>query len=132
MRAFVLTLLTAWCLAPLVRAAEAPMTGPQFAAFAQGRTLGYSVKGKLYGLERYLPGQRVIWQFLGQRCLSGHWYDTGDRICFVYGVHEPQCWQFFKAGAGLRARFMGEAGSAPVAVGESDRPLDCPAAGPGV
>ena len=99
--ALALTLVTAT--AP--RASE-PMSADAFERFTEGRTLYYFNNGTAYGVERYLPGRRVIWSFLDGECQDGTWYQSGPFICFEYDTGQgPQCWQFFLENGQLRAVF---------------------------
>ena len=84
----------------------APLSAEAFDRYTQGRTLFYGYGGALYGVERYLPGRRVIWSFLDGRCQEGHWYEEAGQICFLYEDREaPQCWSFELSAGRLTARF---------------------------
>lgn len=88
-------------------AAETPMTGEEFDAYVTGRTLTFSTDSGPYGVERYLPGRRVLWSFLDGECEEGEWYSEEGAICFVYGFEpEPQCWAMYLEGDTLRAEFL--------------------------
>jgi hypothetical protein len=91
--------------------AEAPLTGAEFDAYTQGKTLTYIENGQSYGIEEYRPGQQVKWAFEGDDCQDGHWWEeqTG-LICFAYdnAPDAPQCWNFYKSDRGLRAMFAGD------------------------
>lgn len=98
MRAIFLTLV--FC--PAMAMAETPMTAEEFEAFSENRTLVWALDGVDYGIERYAPGRRVIWSDLTGTCLSGHWEEAGDDICFHYDYDPddiPTCWRFFRDGA---------------------------------
>lgn len=89
--------------------AETPMTGAQFEAYVQGKTLSFDAGDGPYGVEAYHPGRRVTWAFIGDECHAGIWYEQGANICFTYDFDPiPQCWQFFAAPGGLRAEFVNE------------------------
>jgi hypothetical protein len=109
-------------------AAQAPMTGAEFQAHVEGRTLTYHSQGQAYGLEQYLPGRRVRWAFLGDECWDGRWYEEAGQICFVYERDPtPKCWRFTREGGRLSARFMGsKAGQELYEVRASEEPLVCP------
>lgn len=113
-------------------AAETPMTGAEFEAYATGKTLTFSRQGQVYGAEQYLPGRKVRWAFTDDECREGTWYEASDLICFVYEYDStPQCWTFWLDAAGLNARFQGDApGSDLTEVAKSTQPLLC--AGPDV
>ncbi len=116
-------------LLPLPALAEQAMTGAEFDAYSQGKTLFYATGGQSYGAEQYLPDHRVVWAFLGDECRRGTWYETGENICFVYDdtPDAPQCWTFYQGAGGLSARFQGDApGSELVEVNQSPEPLVCP------
>ncbi|MBM7068741.1 hypothetical protein [Actibacterium sp. 188UL27-1] len=86
--------------------AETPMSAAEFDAYTQGKTLYFYNDGQAYGVEQYLPNNRVRWSFLDGECKDGTWYQSGEFICFVYEDREdPQCWTFFKQGNSLRALF---------------------------
>ncbi|OED46153.1 hypothetical protein AB838_21190 [Rhodobacteraceae bacterium (ex Bugula neritina AB1)] len=90
--------------APLL--AGEPLSASEFDRYTQGRTLFYGFGGAMYGVERYLPGRRVIWSFLDGKCQEGSWYDKAGQICFVYeNRNDPQCWTFELGARGLTARF---------------------------
>ena len=113
-------------------AQEAPLGPPLDAAAFEARTLGrtitYSVLGEPYGVEQYLPGQKVLWAFAAGECKEGDWFQSGEFICFDY--HEAtvdlQCWTFFDAPEGLVARFENDPDKPPlISLSESPAPLEC-------
>ncbi|WP_417473392.1 hypothetical protein [Leisingera sp.] len=86
--------------------AAEPLGAEAFDRYTQGRTLYYGFGGDLYGVERYLPGRRVIWSFLDGRCQEGRWYEEAGQICFIYENRpDPQCWRFELGPRGLTAQF---------------------------
>ena len=86
--------------------AAEPMSAEDFDAYTLGKTLFYGREGQAYGVEKYLPGRKVIWSFLDGQCQHGDWYPEGEQICFVYeNQHDPQCWRFSLTPEGLRAQF---------------------------
>ncbi len=93
-------------LAPPLQAQEL-MSLEEFAAFADGQVLGFSVSsGDLYGTERYLPGQRVLWSTPNGRCTGGDWFARGDRMCFRYDdAGQDRCWLFFRTGDTITGMF---------------------------
>lgn len=114
--------------AAAVQAAQTPLTGNEFEAYAEGRTLYFYSGGRPYGAERYLPNRRVEWSFLDGECQSGHWYEAGSSICFVYDYNpdSPQCWTFFIEGAGLRAQFEGSGSTSELyEAGEAQDEMIC-------
>lgn len=101
-----LILLIAMLVFPWPLHAAEPLNAEQFNRYTQGRTLFYGFGGALYGVERYLPGRRVIWSFLDGKCQEGSWYEDAGQICFTYEDHgDPQCWSFELTPGGLTARF---------------------------
>jgi hypothetical protein len=116
--------------------ADAPLGPEAFERRVEGRTLTFGVAGEEpYGIERYLPGRRVVWAFLGDSCLEGRWYGEDDRICFVYEDGTgPECWRFFEAESGpdgsLTARFVSDPeNDVTYEIREATIPLLCPGAG---
>ena len=108
-------------------AADAPVTPDGFDALSRGRTLVYSDGDRPYGIERYLPGRRVIWAFVGEECREGHWYAEDGDVCFVYEDNPvPQCWTYFNTPEGLKARFRGDPAGAPmITIRDSAGPMPC-------
>lgn len=98
----------ALCLAFPVQAQS--LDAAQFEEMTTGRTLVYNnAFGQPYGIEWYLPGRRVFWQFLGEACKGGTWSPGVDgQICFDYeGAETVQCWVFENDGSALSARYSG-------------------------
>lgn len=108
---------------------EAGMSAAEFDAYTRGRTFHYAEGGTPYGIEEYLPGQRVRWSYLGGECRAGRWYAQDGAICFVYEDNPvPQCWAFRRGASGLTARFLGESDTLLYEMRSTDTPMDC--AGP--
>lgn len=107
MRRLMILLLTALpTLPPVPLTAAEPLNAEAFDRYTQGRTLFYGFDGAMYGVERYLPGRRVIWSFLDGDCQEGIWYEDAGQICFIYENRtDPQCWSFALSPQGLTARF---------------------------
>ncbi len=107
--------------------ADTPMNASEFEAFSKGRTLTFGIDGENYGVERYLPGRRVIWSFLDGQCEQGYWYEENTSICFVYDFEpEPQCWQMFETATGIRTIFMNDPQTtATYQISEDQEPLIC-------
>jgi hypothetical protein len=119
--ALVLVLLAAPVLADPTLSAE------EFDALTLGRTMTWSEFGTVYGVERYLPDRRVRWTVLGDDCVAGHWYASGDAICFVYeDGPTPACWTITLDGAGMLAQLAtNPPGTPPVAVAETGEAMAC-------
>lgn len=109
-------------------AAETPLSVGEFEAYVTGKTLYFSFGGVSYGVEEYRPGREVRWSFLEDECKRGHWYPSGEQICFVYEDGTgPQCWTFFRDAGGLRAHFAGDPpGTELYETRTSDKPMQCP------
>ena len=107
--------------------AQSPMSGAEFEAYTEGRTLYFDSAGGEYGVEEYLPGRRVRWSFLDGRCLDGIWYEADGMICFVYEEYDdPQCWTFFRQGQGLRALFENDPASTQLyEARQTEEPMLC-------
>ncbi|UWQ91960.1 hypothetical protein QEZ52_18495 [Aliisedimentitalea scapharcae] len=105
-------LFTLFGLLPASLLADSPIGAEEFDKYTRGKTLFYGFDGEPYGVERYLPGRRVIWSFLDGDCLEGSWYQDSDQICFLYEDRsDPQCWHFELGDQGLTARLQGDATS---------------------
>lgn len=103
------------------------MSGLEFDVEVTGKTVYYSQNGQTFGVEQYLPNQRVIWSFDDGRCQYGHWFDRGDLICFEY-EDQPgtQCWLFERGPTGLVAYFNGDKTDTPlVQMPAGQKPMLC-------
>ena len=124
----------AFCLASLAAPALAQEVGPplsaeEFDALTRGKTITYAEAGRIYGIEEYRPGRKVVWAFAEGDCREGDWFAQGAQICFDY--HDPetglQCWTFHRRGKDIVAWFEGERSGEPlVSLQESPEPLNCP------
>lgn len=114
------------------------MSASEFEAYTTGKTLTFGVGEAPYGIERYLPGRRVIWSFLDGRCEDGIWYEVeyeqAPAICFVYESEpEPQCWRMYAETGGLRAEYLNTPSESVLyEVEESSEPMICEGPGVGV
>ena len=121
-----ITLAAALALLSAPALAQSPMSGDEFDAYATGKTLEFSSMGTPYGAEQYLSGRRVRWAFSEDICMEGIWYQQGDEICFEYDDGTgPQCWRFYRDGAGIRAQFSGLSGTELYEANQTDEPLAC-------
>ena len=101
----------ALCLAclPAASGAETAMTSAEFEAWSTGKTLEYDVDGRHKGSEMHLAGRATVNAHVGKACRSGHWYPSGNLICFVYDTNPgPHCWRFLKVGDQVFAKFAGD------------------------
>lgn len=110
--------------------ADEPLSGPEFDAYTQGKTMTYAQGGTVWGREQYLPGARVIWAFEGQDCKRGAWHEAAPGlICFAYQDNpaDLECWRFFHREGKLFAQPDGADNAAPLAaIEETNAPLACP------
>ncbi len=115
--------------AALPGTAAATMSAAEFEAYVTGRTLTYTDRGVVYGIEEYLPGRRVRWAYVGDECRDGYWYEAvGGEICFVYenAPTSPQCWRFTERAGRLSAVFTGaEDGRELYEAEKTDEPMVC-------
>ena len=104
-----------------------PMDAQEFDRYTQGRTIYYSQLGQPFGVEEYLPGNRVRWSFLDGQCKEGFWYQEERFICFVYDDQpDPQCWTFWDEGARLRALYEDTPGQTELfEILDADEPMLC-------
>lgn len=114
-------------LASTAASAETPMSAEAFEAYTSGKTLFFAESGSTYGIEEYLSNRRVRWSYLDGECQDGHWYPSGDMICFEYeNIAEPQCWRFFERPGGLSASFGSEPGGTQLyETLQSSEPMMC-------
>ena len=114
-------------LMPIMGHAETPMTAAEFEAYVTGKTLTYSLGGKVFGTEQYRPDRKVVWAFTGDDCAEGIWYEQAGLICFVYAQDgTPQCWSFYLDASGLRAKYSGDSAGAELSVvAQSPKPMAC-------
>jgi hypothetical protein len=107
--------------------ADPSLTAEAFDALTLGRTMTWAEFGQVYGVEQYLPGRRVRWTVLGDNCMTGHWYQAGDQICFQYEDDPaPDCWTITLNGPGMIARYATNPPDAePVVVEETTERMAC-------
>jgi hypothetical protein len=125
-------------LLPLPALAEQPLSGQEFEALVEGRTLTYGQAGQApYGVEHYHPDRRVTWAWAADdACSAGTWYEEEREglpaLCFLY-EHDPEtprCWRVFRDGDGLRATFLdGGDASVPYEIVDEPGGLVCGGAG---
>lgn len=87
--------------------AQDGMTAAEFDAYVTGRTITFSTEvNPTYGVERYLPGRRVMWSTFDGTCQYGVWFESKGDICFRYeGDPEHKCWKIYAEPDGLRGVF---------------------------
>ena len=88
-------------------AAQDGMTAAEFEAYVTGRTITFSTPlNPTYGVERYLPGRRVMWSTFDGICKYGVWFESKGDICFRYDDDpEHKCWTIYDEPGGLRGVF---------------------------
>ena len=92
-----------------VAQAQTPLSTTAFEAYVAGKTIIYGDRTGHYGGEQYLDGRRVVWSTQNGECVKGVWYGKGDQICFDYEATDtPQCWNFYREGHGLWARYVSD------------------------
>jgi hypothetical protein len=124
MRALVLALTLLGTTAAL--AEDAPLTADQFDALTLGTTFDTYDSGTIYGIEKFLPGRRSIWQD-ASRCMYGTWAQVGDQICFTYedDPANPDCWTYFDTEKGIIAYLNGDKANAPITLLPSVTKMTC-------
>ena len=114
--------------------AQPPMSPEEFEAWATGRTLDYSLDGRILGSEAYLPGREVMDADTGGPCRSGNWYPKAGAVCFVYrNLPGEHCWRFWREGEAVWARPLTADRDTPAqSVTPAAGPLACPGPDVGV
>lgn len=99
--------LVIWLLLATPVAAQDGMTAAEFDAYVTGRTITFgTTTNPAYGVERYLPGRRVMWSTFDGICKYGVWFESKGDICFRYDDNpENQCWTIYDEPQGLRGVF---------------------------
>ncbi|PJI92410.1 hypothetical protein BC777_1259 [Yoonia maricola] len=109
-------------------AAQDAMTAEEFDTYVTGRTITFSTAlNPAYGIERYLPGRRVMWSAFDGTCQYGVWYESKGDICFRYdGNPVSQCWTIYDDPNGLRGVFTNVPNTTVIfEVPDSDDALIC-------
>jgi len=114
------------CLPLMAMAEKRPVTGPEFDALTQGKVMDTYSGDSIYGVEKFLPGNRSIWED-SRGCMYGKWQQVGDQICFSYedDPMNPDCWTYFDEGDGLSAHYRGDPENAPIYLRPSNTPMTC-------
>ena len=84
--------------------AQDTMTAAEFDAHVTDRTITNRTElNPTFGVERYLPGRRVMWSTFDGICQYGVWYESKGDICFRYDYDpEPKCWTMYDEPGGMR------------------------------
>lgn len=109
-------------------AAEEPMTAEEFEDYVTGRTITFrTASNPSFGVERYLPGRRVMWSTFNGICRYGVWFESKGDICFRYD-HDPEhkCWTIYDEPGGMRGVFTTRPNTTVIfEVPEREDPLIC-------
>lgn len=103
-----------------------PVTAEEFDALTRGKVMDTYSGGEVYGVERFLPGNRSIWED-ARGCMYGTWQQVGDQICFSYEDDPltPDCWTYFDLGNGLSAQYQGNPEAVPIYLYPGTTPMSC-------
>ena len=104
------------------------MNAAEFEAHVEGRTITFrSALNPLYGVERYLPGRRVMWSDFDGTCQYGVWFESKGDICFRYdGDPEHKCWAIYDEPGGMRGVFTTRPNTTVIyELPDVDEPLIC-------
>jgi len=108
--------------------AQEAMSGPEFDAYVTDRTITFrTLTNPLFGVERYLPGQRVMWSTFDGICQYGVWFESKGDICFRYeGDPEHKCWTIYNEPDGLRGVYTTRPGTTVIyEITDREDPLIC-------
>ncbi|WP_108816150.1 hypothetical protein [Loktanella sp. Alg231-35] len=109
-------------------AAQDQMNAEDFEAYVTDRTITFRTElSPEFGVERYLPGRRVMWSTFDGICQYGVWFESKGDICFRYeGDPEHKCWAIFDEPGGMRGVFTTRPNTTVIyEVPERDDPLIC-------
>ncbi len=114
------------CLAVPAAAQESPLTGDEFAAIVEGKTMDTFNETGLFGVETFLPGRRTLWRD-ADRCLKGSWTEVDGIICYTYEDVDagPFCSRFYDRGGWLIGFEDGIWGNDPIMLYPSDDVVTC-------
>ena len=103
-----------------------PVTGEEFDALTRGKVMDTYAGGQVYGVEKFLPGNRSIWED-ARGCMYGTWKQVGEQICFTYedDPANPDCWTYFDIGNGLSAHYRGDPANEPIYLYPGTSPMTC-------
>ncbi|MBK6467468.1 MAG: hypothetical protein IPL38_17700 [Rhodobacter sp.] len=122
-----LGLLAALLLPALAGAEDArPLTAEEFDALTRGTVMDTWSGGSVYGVEKFLPGGRSIWED-SRGCMFGTWKQVGEMICFTYEDDpvNPDCWTYFDIGNGLSAYLGGDPEAEPIYLHPGTTAMSC-------
>ena len=117
-----------WLLLSTPALAQDAMTAEEFDAYVTGKTITFrTALNPEFGVERYLPGRRVMWSTFDGTCMYGIWFESKGDICFRYdGDPEHKCWEIYDEPAGLRGVYTTHPNTTVIyEVPERQDPLIC-------
>jgi hypothetical protein len=120
-------LLLLWALATPADAQDR-MNADEFEAYVTGRTITFRTDtNPEFGVERYLPGRRVMWSTFDGICQYGVWFESKGDICFRYeGDPEHKCWAIFDEPDGMFGVFTTRPNTTVIyEIPDQDDPLIC-------
>lgn len=105
---------------------SAPLTAEEFDALTRGTVMDTAIGGSVYGVEKFLPGGRSIWED-ERGCMYGTWKQVGEMICFTYedDPANPDCWTYFETPNGLSAQHNGDPSVEPIYLTPSNFAMTC-------
>lgn len=106
--------------------AETPLNADEFDTLTRGKVMDTALGGSVYGVEKFLPGGRSIWED-ERGCMYGTWKQVGEQICFTYedDPANPDCWTYFETPEGLSAQFKGDPSVEPIYLTPSKQAMTC-------
>lgn len=96
-------------------AEDTPLSAAEFDALTAGTTFDTYSYGSVYGIEKFLPGRRSIWED-ASGCKYGTWAQLGEQICFSYedDPENPDCWTYYRSEEGIIGYYQGDETDAPI------------------
>lgn len=106
--------------------AQTPLTAEEFDALTRGKVMDTWLNGSIYGVEKFLPGGRSIWED-ERGCMYGTWKQVEKQICFTYedDPANPDCWEYFETPEGLSAQYQGDPEADPIYLTPSNFAMSC-------
>ncbi|MGL4236262.1 MAG: hypothetical protein ACRCSW_09335 [Tabrizicola sp.] len=123
MRWWLLSVLSLFALPAMAQ--ERPLSGAEFGALVEGKTMDTFDLDGLFGVETFLPGRKTLWRD-SERCLKGTWTETDGMICYTYeGDAGPFCSTFYDRGDWIIGFRGGVWGSDPIMLYPSRDVVTC-------
>jgi hypothetical protein len=113
-------------LAAPAMAGEKPLSAEEFDALTKGTTFDTYSWGAIYGIEKFLPDRRSLWQD-ADGCKYGTWAQVGEQICFYYedDPQNPDCWIYVDTPEGILGYYQGDMADAPITLLPSATRMTC-------